>query len=115
MEINNLATRQTLGCGFEPPAVAPLVASPWAPDSTGTTLGFDGDVTVCAGYSTRMPELVEISRARHWSTSGQLTDAFCAGETPTERLMEGVEILDGAYGRFEKWQMTAVADGGGRK
>ncbi len=121
METTNRTTRQILGCGFEPPAEAPFVASPWTHESTGSRspdgglVGFDDDgITTCAGYTVHLPEVFEAMRARHWAGKGQL-EAFCDGEQPSEALLKAIEILDGAHGAREHWSMTDADKGGGRQ
>lgn len=112
MSINPLLTRQLLGCGYEPPPPAPFVVEPWEPPRTSA--GFDGDpVAVCAGYTTRLPEVFEAMRARHHWTKGQL-ESFCEGP-PSEHLMMAIEILDSSSSSVERYGMTAAKDGGGRE
>lgn len=76
-------------------------------------LGYRGDMpTVCPGYSTSLPEVIEIARARaHWA-KGQL-EAFCGGEPPTNDLMMGIEILDGAIASVLDWRSIPKDQGGG--
>ncbi len=87
-------SRQLIGCGYEPPSEH---ASPWMHE------GFEGDrPSVCVGYSTTLPELIEISRARlHWG-KGAIT-SFCKGE-PSDLLMRGIEILESAHNEMIGWQ-----------
>lgn len=103
-----LDRRQQLGCGYAPPP-SPHLASivrPWA------GLGYRGPrPTTCPGYTTNLPEVVEIARAhRHWS-KGSL-EAFCGGPPP-EAVITGVEIFDAAMGELEAWRATPASQGGG--
>ena len=97
METNTLLTRQSMGCGWE---VAPLVqirVSPW------THAGYtDATPTTCAGYTTKLPEVIEINRARlHWSKGS--IEQFCGGE-PSELIQRGIEILEGAANEANCWR-----------
>lgn len=84
--------RQSWGCGLEPrnPSVRP---SPWM--HPGYT---DETPTTCPGYTTKLPEVIEISRLR-WGK---------AHERPglTERAQQGVMILDGAVNEANCWRPT---------
>lgn len=101
MELNSEENRQLAGCGFLPPprdALLPFVES-WQ------GLGYSGSKqTVCPGYTTSLPETIEIARGRlHWS-KGSLTE-FC-GSKPTEAMMLGVEIVEGAINECQSWCMN---------
>jgi hypothetical protein len=113
--------RQLLGCGYEPPAPKGVVVDTWKPP--GGPVGFDvgapseehpyGELAprTCAGYTTRLPEVIEAARARlHWS-KGQL-EAFCGG-LPTEELVVAIEYVEGAYNACQHYYITPAKDGGG--
>jgi len=90
--------RQLAKCGYAPPLTdsrAPFAAA-WG------GLGYSGPKpTVCPGYSTSLPETIEILRARlHWS-KGSLRE-FCGGK-PTDALMVGIEIAEGAENERQTW------------
>lgn len=97
------AARSQAGCGY-----APTVERiyPWA------GLGYKGATpTVCPGYSTNLPEVIEVARARfHW-TKGELS-AFTHGRA-TDALMIGIEILEGAVNECQAWCTTPRDKGGG--
>ncbi len=103
--------RQLLGCGFVPPPANPRLlpmVRPWA------GLGYRGDQpTTCPGYTTGLPEVVEIARARlHWS-KGQL-DVFVGGAGDvSEAMIAGIELLEDADNRRRNWAMTPTSEGGG--
>jgi hypothetical protein len=108
--MTNQMSRQSLGCGYEPPLPAGSVRlALWQPPDAyrGAT------PTVCAGYTTKLPEVHEAQMARaHWNT-GNLGVAL-GGELPTEDLLSFIVILEGASNEVQRWCMKPVTDGGGR-
>jgi hypothetical protein len=101
-------SRQMAGCPYEPPVppdLAPIVR-PWA------GLGYAGDMpSVCPGYSTTLPEAIEIARGRmHWS-KGELGQ-FCGGQA-SEAMIIGIEIAEAAGNEFQAWRTTPSSKGGG--
>jgi hypothetical protein len=103
--------RQSLGCGYLPPADR-VHLTLWQPPSNER--GYKGPpLTVCAGYTASLPEVIETSIARaHWKVGAIV--AACDGEMPSEDLMNSILVLDSESGAVEGWLMTPVADGGGR-
>lgn len=93
--------RQVLGCGYEPPLPAGMPHEVWDHE------GRDGEpFTTCVGYTTKLPEVVEVSRARmHWS-HGQLRES-------NDALDAALEILEIECNRVQAWLMTPAKDGGG--
>jgi hypothetical protein len=88
--------RQHMGCGFEPMLE---VSRPFAPR------GVPCKVTVCPGYSTRLPEVIEVSRAYlHWD-KGTMRERF-AGAEPTPALLDGLELLQGSVRALESYLAT---------
>lgn len=68
-------------------------------------IDWKGETDTCPGYTTNLPEVIEIARARvHWKEGGGLRD-FC-DETPSEALRQGVEILEGASNECQRWAMS---------
>ena len=64
-------------------------------------LGCEIDPTVCPGYTTSLPEVIEGARARlHWS-KGALT-SFCNGNA-RESVLMAIEILEGASNECQTW------------
>lgn len=95
MQNNSAQIRQAMGCGWEPRIEG---ARPWQHE--GYT---DAAPTACAGYTTKLPEVIEINRARlHWS-KGALRE-FCGDQQPSELLMRGIEILEGAANEASCWR-----------
>lgn len=75
--------RRSMGCGYLPGAVR---AGP-GPD------GFEGELTTCVGYTTKLPEVIEVSRARLWFEKGQVRE-WCEGEAPTLPLRFCIEEME---------------------
>jgi hypothetical protein len=91
--------RQIQGCGYLPPLDESLRSVARIP----SVLGSNVDPTVCPGYSTRLPEVIEVARARlHWS-KGSLREFV--GGNPTDALVMGIEFLEGANNECEGWAM----------
>jgi hypothetical protein len=104
--VNSRLVRQTLACGYEPepPPNIPVLA--W-------TFGWSEKPTVCPGFTTNLPEVVEASRARlHWN-KGQLAMRF--GGEPTEALLLSIEVLEIEAARCQEWSSTPESQGGGAK
>ena len=101
-------TRQTMGCGYEPPPPPGVVVQAW--DHVGREpgkdeRGNDGRIALemCPGYACGLPEVVEVSRARmHWSKGSLST--FVGGE-PTDALTAAVEVLEVESGRAQDWAL----------
>lgn len=119
MSNNPPQVRRDLGCGFE---LHNDDARTWLPPAAGSRLGFgselgpDGDynLATCPGYTTKLPEIVDVVRARvHWEKNA--LDAHCRGAKPTQHLLTAIEVLDGACARAERWAQTDEKDGGGRR
>jgi hypothetical protein len=110
MQNQGQAQRQSLGCGYLPRNDRVHLAV-WQPPSGDR--GYRGpDLTVCAGYTANLPEVVEATIARaHWKV-GAVVPA-CGGEMPTEELLNSILVLDAAYSEVESWLMTPSKDGGG--
>lgn len=102
--------RQMIGCGFEPAFAG---ATPWQPPIT--KLGYRHPrPTVCAGFTTRLPEVLEVARAHtHWS-KGSL-HALIGKDEPNEILVAGIEILNVELSHVELYALTPKKDGGGRE
>ena len=104
----SVESRQMAGCPYEPqvPPDRAVFVRPWA------GLGYAGDMpSVCPGYSTSLPETIEIARGRlHW-TKGELGQ-FCAGQA-TEAMIIGIEIAEAASNEFQIWRTTPASKGGG--
>lgn len=114
MERNNRQTRQHLTCGYEP-RLDDEYRGWFPPDGK---IGFRQNAktvrlpTVCPGYTTKLPQVIEIARAhRHWK-NGQL--GMFAPDV-SEALLFGIEIIDSEINAAQSFEMTPEKDGGGRK
>jgi hypothetical protein len=108
MRTTSKIARQGWACGFEPPAPPSVSVMPWQPPQ-GSNAYQHGRVTVCAGYTTNLPEVVETSKAHALAKLGAL-DAFCGGP-PTPEMLESILILDGAYSDVRTWLLARPAKG----
>lgn len=99
--------RQSIGCGYEPPIER---AQTWSPPMGAKA--YNGPApTVCPGYTTSLPEVIETAVARvHWSNGN-----FDARDEQIEDLLNCIIVLDGAYKSVERWLMTPSSEGGGGK
>ena len=87
MTNNDIEMRRSFGCGYLPPterAEVPL----WG----GV---HDLELTVCAGYSTSLPEVIDIAATfMHWE-NGALSTA-CGGDVPPQTLVDGLTLYKAA-------------------
>ncbi len=74
--------------------------------------GYSGpEPTVCPGYTTSLPEVIETAiLRRHWEKG--CVAAACGGE-PTEEQLMAILIIDGVFADVKHWAMTPAKDGGG--
>jgi hypothetical protein len=91
----SVASRQEMGCGFEPPSPFAL---PWRHP------GYEGEPpTVCPGYTTALPEAREIAWA-HWHSERQSwRDVVGARAHP--HLIAGIEIFAAEVAGVQRWEM----------
>jgi hypothetical protein len=88
------AERQAMGCGWEP---RDQNARPW------THQGYtDADPTTCPGYTTKLPEVIEINYAR-MHAKNNMAEHFMPGGA-TENVMRGIAILEGAVNEANCWR-----------
>lgn len=80
------------GCGYLPPREG-------ARPGFGVPLEADVDPTVCPGYSTSLPEVVETVRYRPSYLKGYLTEHL--GCTPSPAIIDAENILEGAVNMFQ--------------
>lgn len=114
MQATTQQNRQGRGCGFEPAPPPGIRVGAWTPPFAAK-LGYKHKLPViCAGYSTRLPEVVEVARAHtHWKTNAAALEAFCGGP-PSDVLLAYVEILDAEISHVKAYAMTPRDEGGGR-
>lgn len=97
MQNQTYEARRLMGCGYIADAPAPQVRPP----------GYEGEVTVCIGYSTSLPQVIETSRARLWWDKGALED-WCEGERPTPALRLAIEEMEGQSHACQAFHMQDV-------
>lgn len=96
--------RQTLGCGYEPPIDDRRKLTMWRPPAA-----FKGEVTMCAGYTTSLPEVREVALMyRHW-LMGNLAPAL-GRLAATEDLLSLIVVMDSEANALEHWRMTKAAE-----
>lgn len=95
MQTQTFESRRLMGCGYIPDAPKPQARPP----------GFEGDVTVCIGYSTSLPEVVETSYARLWFDKGALGD-WCDQEPPTPALRAAIEQMESQQHACQAYAMA---------
>jgi hypothetical protein len=109
--MNTQVQRRYLGCGYESPLPDRVHLSVWQPPMGDKAWRGDA-LTLCAGYSTNLPEVTETVLMRmHWTT-GNLAPALM-GETATEETLNAIVVLESAYKQVEHWRMTPATEGGG--
>lgn len=90
------AQRELMGCGWLPPVENP-------PDVWRHRGDLGSKHTVCAGYATRLPEVLDVMRHRlHWE-KGSL-QLRLAGAEPAAPLLDGIEALHYAVERYAAWR-----------
>lgn len=101
-------TRLLAGCAYEPEAPVNLrpYVQPWSGCGVESRPATDDEPafpSVCPGYSTSLPEVIEAARARaHWE-KGELTQ-FCRGQA-SDPMLRALEYLHGAVNTVQRWAM----------
>ncbi len=111
MQKTSILDRQLMGCGFLPPLDGPRrqFVKPW------TGPGYKGpEPTVCPGYTTNLPEVQEIARARfHWTKNALAV--WLNGQEVSPDLLTGIEIVDEQVIKFESWKLDEASKNRGGK
>jgi len=98
-------TRIELGCGFEPRSdyACPPIPVGYEPgEATVEHPRGPSAPTVCPGYSTRLPEVIEVTRAyQHWKER-TLRDRYGAIH---DHLWLSLEVLGAEVSACESWIM----------
>jgi len=98
MKATNSTQRQTMVCPYEAPPSDALrafgVKAPAPPGYTGP------DLTVCPGYTTSLPETIEVARAWGWAERGDLR-AYCE---PNDAVIDGVDIFAAAVAELQDFK-----------
>ena len=98
MPTNSETSRLSWGCGYLPLPAENLLRFRQIPKPDG----FKGEPTICPGYTTSLPEVIEIARARfHWKNGGPA--AIGITDWVNHPLAIGIEILEGAANESERW------------
>lgn len=58
--------------------------------------------TVCPGYSTKLPAVIEAVRAWSWWDKGQLALRW---PDPDDRLMDDIELFNGQRSLAQQWEL----------
>lgn len=107
MQSTTQQVRQTWGCAFEGAPDENLLPIQMPELPAGTSL----EPTVCPGFTTSLPEVIEVARARlHWSKGAIM--AFCRGQ-PRGALLLGIEALEGEIGQCQQWALDNPIKKGG--
>lgn len=100
-----------MGCGFEPPAPPSLPVLTWQPPCGA--LGYQGEPPViCAGYTTRLPEVIEATRGHFHLTKGSL-EVHMRGETITDLYEHAIETIAVEQSHVDYYRSTPMSKGGG--
>lgn len=100
--------RVEMGCGWLPARAEPPPDGVWSPAAAGPK------ATTCAGYTTALPDVLDIATAHlHWDR-GELGSAL--GELrPSVTLRDGIELFrasTNAVQRVKRDKMRAARGGG---
>jgi hypothetical protein len=105
MKVNTPQIRQSMVCPYEGPPSAELRAFGAVAKAPP---GYDGPpLTVCPGYTTSLPETIELARAWAWSEKGELR-TYCDGQ-PSEAVIDGVDIFAAAVAELRDWNCPTCA------
>lgn len=100
MRVNPKAARQSMGCGYEPEIAAPVLA--WD-HGKRKPISVDDHPRFCAGYTTKLPEVIEVLRARaHWE-KGELA-AYAQGPVH-EHVVIGIELVAASSSELQRVRM----------
>lgn len=97
-----------MACGYEVPLAG--AQPPWSPVMLDAS--HEGEYTLCPGYTTKLPDVVEVTRLCRHAKMGSLS-AFLGKHEATEPALVGMEVFDGACHEVQAWAMKPKAEGGG--
>lgn len=110
MQKNPEQIRQTMGCGWLPlpaenliPFRRVTIPAGWkGPVRKMSNGSLTNDPETCPIYTTALPEVIEIARARlHWKQGGP--SSIGVADWQDHPLIIGIEILEGASNATERW------------
>jgi hypothetical protein len=97
METGTKPVRQAMGCAYE--SIPVELRRP-----IGVPLGCEVVATTCPGYTTKLPEVIEVARARlHWSKGGPA--GIGIADWADSPLCAAIEVLEGASNEVQAWAM----------
>jgi hypothetical protein len=101
----NVETRQAMGCGWERPVAD---ARPWIPESWAERNGPGWSLTVCPGYTTELPCVLEIVAAHAQWKHGTLTE-YLDGEPAHSVALDALSWFDSSVEIFKADAERAAA------
>lgn len=102
MERTTYQIRQRMRCGYLPDGEHIDDSMRWIPDGMSAK-----DVTICPGYTTTLPEVIDAIANYHHYETGQITEA-CGGP-PAPSLLHVISILKGAVLSKDAYRMREQA------
>lgn len=87
MKHNDYEIRRRMACGYIP-ADEHLRGMKWQPDPDSGI-----ELTVCAGYSTSLPDVIDVARAYHHWKAGALRDVT-GDQPPCPALLDCLTLLE---------------------
>lgn len=100
--------RQQRACGFEPPIERPTGV--WMPEAC--RIGTRPALTMCAAYTTALPEVQETIGAHAQWKQGTLTE-YLDGEPPTRTLLDRLTAFEAGINEHQADEMRAATKKGG--
>ncbi len=86
--------RRALGCGWLPESERVASDRPFP------------EASVCPGYTTRLPEVMEAARAMSWTKRGGLVPLYGNERLPPVAI-DAIDVLEGACNEAERDAMRA--------
>ncbi len=102
--------RETLGCGWLADASEKACGSPFGPEPLPGWDWRDPYPTICAGYTSSLPEVLEAARALSWRKDGQLAELYDDHKT-TQALRDAMDIVDVERSNVERFALKRDDDG----
>jgi hypothetical protein len=100
MQHNDEPYRREMGCGWMPPSESTMLL--W----TGPKRSLEGQVTVCPGYTTRLPDVVDVARLLWWIEHGTVQRDALAPVVVT-----GIDVLRSSIAECEQFRFDEIKEG----